>query len=346
MAAPLKLTDKMADGPMAKDGDPSSPALIPVGTRRTAAPVPVTRPFILIGSRNRSHLHLVSKTISRNHACLIRGERGYYLRDLASRTGVIVNGRRVKETDLRDGDSVEIGSFRFMYTCPALSADSQSVSTSAALSVNGGTVTPLEGRTFLIGRRGKSDISLTGTEVSKSHALLFQLDARHFVRDLGSRTGTFVNGEQVRQRLLEFGDEIRVGDTIFRYLPLGPGLPDLPVDEPCNLGEPSDSDDPLAITPAPAPAREEPPPPRRIRTEERSIPIAFDVPSPETAAVEQQPGDSEPEELAELEEFDDDTGPVPMRGADGQPIYIRMHVTNPLFYFPALADYIDPRQGG
>src|SRR4029079_18912015 len=105
----------MPDQPAPQLGDLSVPALLPVADRQGARPISLNRPFVLIGSRNRAHLHLVSRTISRNHACLIRGERGYYLRDLASRTGIIVNGRRVKETDLHDGDSVEIGTFRFKY---------------------------------------------------------------------------------------------------------------------------------------------------------------------------------------------------------------------------------------
>jgi len=39
----------------------------------------------------------------------------------------------------------------------------------------------------------------------------------HFVEDLGSTNGTFVNGREVVEAQLMLDTELRIGETIFRY---------------------------------------------------------------------------------------------------------------------------------
>ena len=53
--------------------------------------------------------------------------------------------------------------------------------------------------------------------VSNVHAIIFEHDGHHYIRDLGSRTGTFVNGEQIHQQSLKFDDQIRIGDHQMRF---------------------------------------------------------------------------------------------------------------------------------
>jgi len=326
--------------------NPSGPTLLPIGAGE-AKPIPLSRPFVLIGARNRAHLNLVSKAISRNHACLIHNEHGYYLRDLASRTRIIVNGNRVKETDLRDGDSIEIGNFRFKYACPPNSADEHPDAANqipAVLAIDAGPSTPLEARTVLIGRRGKSDISLPGTAVSKSHALIFQLDSRRHIRDLGSRTGTLLNGKPLSQQALEFGDEIKIGDTVFRYQPLV---------APAELPEPPD--------PEPEPVASQAPPERNVTavvTEEpqatlESLPSIDQTRQPfevalsafPTAQEPQAQFDAEPEYQPESDQSEDNSGLVPLRGANGRPIFVKMHVPSSYAWFPAMASIVEQTAG-
>jgi two-component system cell cycle response regulator len=56
--------------------------------------------------------------------------------------------------------------------------------------------------------------------VSRRHSRLERRDERVFVVDLASTNGTYVNDEAqpVRERPLERGDRLRIGDTIFKYL--------------------------------------------------------------------------------------------------------------------------------
>ena len=81
-------------------------------------------------------------------------------------------------------------------------------------------VAVLGGSRYSIGKHGDADLSIaTDAAVSGMHVLLERAGAVWCVRDLGSRNGTFVNGERLfGERVLRDGDEIIVGRTrlVFR----------------------------------------------------------------------------------------------------------------------------------
>jgi hypothetical protein len=63
-----------------------------------------------------------------------------------------------------------------------------------------------------IGSSEAADILVADSSVSRVHALLEWLGGWWFVQDLGSRNGTFVNGERVQvRRALRPSDELRLG---------------------------------------------------------------------------------------------------------------------------------------
>jgi sigma-B regulation protein RsbU (phosphoserine phosphatase) len=64
---------------------------------------------------------------------------------------------------------------------------------------------------FEIGRRETNDLRLAGSEVSRDHAEIVADDGRFLLRDRTSRYGTYVNGEQIAERVLVHGDRIRLG---------------------------------------------------------------------------------------------------------------------------------------
>jgi sigma-B regulation protein RsbU (phosphoserine phosphatase) len=64
---------------------------------------------------------------------------------------------------------------------------------------------------FTIGRRSKSDLCLTGTDVSRDHAQIACDAGRFILRDQQSRYGTFVNDQPVSEKPLAHGDRIRLG---------------------------------------------------------------------------------------------------------------------------------------
>ena len=69
-----------------------------------------------------------------------------------------------------------------------------------------------------IGRSEDNLIQITEPCASRRHSVVVGTPEGFLLRDLQSQNGTFVNGEQVRERLLADGDRIQIGDVqlIFR----------------------------------------------------------------------------------------------------------------------------------
>jgi len=63
-----------------------------------------------------------------------------------------------------------------------------------------------------VGRHEDSMVPLDSPSVSSQHATLQQRDGLWYVRDLGSRNGTRVNGAEVEEALLRDGDRVAFGD--------------------------------------------------------------------------------------------------------------------------------------
>src|SRR5690242_8563256 len=91
------------------------PTLTPTGQFAGKPTLPISRSVTLIGSRKQARLQLISSSVSQNHALIVNADNGPYVRDLASRSHVFVNGQQVKEGQLHDGDELQIGRFTFRF---------------------------------------------------------------------------------------------------------------------------------------------------------------------------------------------------------------------------------------
>src|SRR6476661_5790104 len=91
------------------------PALIPLGHHAGKPPISLQKMVILVGSRQNAHLHLTSRHVSRAHALILSYGGSVYIRDLASREQVYINGVPQREAWLINGDLIKIGSFTFKY---------------------------------------------------------------------------------------------------------------------------------------------------------------------------------------------------------------------------------------
>ncbi|HWI54512.1 MAG TPA: DUF3662 and FHA domain-containing protein [Desulfobacteria bacterium] len=69
----------------------------------------------------------------------------------------------------------------------------------------------------IIGRRKTNEIYIEDANVSRSHASIDYSEGSHFITDLGSTNGTFVNGSRVSRVKLETGNVIKVGTTLLEY---------------------------------------------------------------------------------------------------------------------------------
>jgi hypothetical protein len=64
---------------------------------------------VVVGRSSRSDVQVRDPKLSRSHCEIRPTPHGYLLRDLGSKNGTFVNGARVTEARLRDGDRIQIG---------------------------------------------------------------------------------------------------------------------------------------------------------------------------------------------------------------------------------------------
>jgi len=84
--------------------------------------------------------------------------------------------------------------------------------------LNPGQLIPVEGESAILGRHPDCDIVLDSGAVSRQHARLFLHEGAYCVEDLGSRNGTFVNGQMVvGRRVLQESDELAICDMVFAF---------------------------------------------------------------------------------------------------------------------------------
>ena len=69
-----------------------------------------------------------------------------------------------------------------------------------------------------IGRTPDAAVFLDDVTVSRNHALLVQRQDGHYIDDLGSLNGTYVNRRRIESHLLDDGDEIQIGKYKLSYL--------------------------------------------------------------------------------------------------------------------------------
>jgi adenylate cyclase len=75
--------------------------------------IPLLKPVLLIGRRSSCDVCLRFPNVSSHH-CELKWENGYwYVRDLASRNGIKVNGERCDSKWLMPGDVLSVANHRF-----------------------------------------------------------------------------------------------------------------------------------------------------------------------------------------------------------------------------------------
>src|SRR5436190_5750287 len=82
---------------------------------------------------------------------------------------------------------------------------------------------PLEGATFpiegelTIGRDRQNTLAIEDRVLSRRHCAIQDADGNWSLRDLGSSNGTYVNGLPVTSRMLNDGDQITAGQSLFLF---------------------------------------------------------------------------------------------------------------------------------
>jgi hypothetical protein len=71
------------------------------------------KPVLLLGRHPDCDVRLKSRKVSRRHCCVARVDDGVFIRDLGSKNGIRINGRRVTEGHVGVSDELIIGRYRY-----------------------------------------------------------------------------------------------------------------------------------------------------------------------------------------------------------------------------------------
>ena len=82
---------------------------------------------------------------------------------------------------------------------------------------------PLEREVVILGRALEADVRINDYKASRRHAKITHVKnestrvLEYVLTDFGSRNGTYLNGERVKEAVLQNGDKITVGEHILRF---------------------------------------------------------------------------------------------------------------------------------
>ncbi len=99
----------------------------------------------------------------------------------------------------------------------------------AMLGLDPGQLFHIEGESTVLGRHPGCDVVLESAAVSRQHARVSNVGGKCYVEDLGSRNGTFVNGQPVvDRRPLAENDRLAICDLVFTFHDHPPSLTPTP----------------------------------------------------------------------------------------------------------------------
>jgi pSer/pThr/pTyr-binding forkhead associated (FHA) protein len=74
--------------------------------------------YITIGRSPDNHVHIDDQRVSREHAHLVFRDGKYFIKDNSSVNGTFLNGNRIVEEPLREGDEARLGSYHLKFSYP------------------------------------------------------------------------------------------------------------------------------------------------------------------------------------------------------------------------------------
>ena len=169
---------------------------------------------ITIGRSPENQVRLDYEVVSWTHARILRKGEGWIIEDLNSRNGTALNrfDNKIQRAELQPEDEIYLGSYKI----PAsriLARKHLTQGEDTFERVN------FRGEQMVLGRDPSCDYPLDYPMISWRHALLRRTSEGIYVEDLGSRNGTFVNGERISGKApIRPGQEIGLGSFRFQFL--------------------------------------------------------------------------------------------------------------------------------
>ncbi len=114
---PAKTGKHEAIGPR-RNPPPGASAIVLCGFYE-GLEIALDRDRVVIGRGRKADLALAEVTISRAHAALGFDADGFFVEDLGSTNGTLVNGALVEKQQLKNDDEIQMGKLRIGVTLPA-----------------------------------------------------------------------------------------------------------------------------------------------------------------------------------------------------------------------------------
>lgn len=200
--------------------------------------IPATN-SITLGRNRDCVIYIESADVSRHHAEIFLTPEGrYFVRDLGSRNGTLVDGRPATQANplpLNPGTMITTGTTLLIFEgfhAPTMLIDHRlnqdasahtdnsvvSENVQASLILTTGQHFVLEGEQLTVGRAVTNQVVIEAKSISRYHARLQRTAKGYTVIDLGSTNKTFVNNKLADSPILLYsGDVVRFGDVVTTY---------------------------------------------------------------------------------------------------------------------------------
>lgn len=152
--------------------------------------------------------------ISRKHVCFTKTAYGWTVEDLGSANGTFLHDRHnalLSPMEVTEKDVIYMGSYRFPVSrlhdfkdVLGRRHERERMSFSVGKKV------------LTLGRGEDNDIVLDEPQVSRHHARIVRAEDGHYIEDLASANGTFLNGDRVGRAKITEADTLSFGTTAVR----------------------------------------------------------------------------------------------------------------------------------
>lgn len=194
----------------------------------------------ILGRAEDADVLLDDPRVAERHARLVVSDQGLVVEDLSSTATLLVDDQIVSRAEPAPGQSVWIASFELKWEAgPAPAPEERTVvvpaggeeftdeatvvlsaeeeAPEAVFTVREGNLPQdsyrVRGRA-VVGRAADCDLVLPVGTVSRRHAEIVVTPQGVTVRDLGSTSGTLVNGRKIQEAALTPGDRLRLGEVV------------------------------------------------------------------------------------------------------------------------------------
>jgi Ca-activated chloride channel family protein len=171
----------------------------------------------VIGRAKTADIRLNSERVSRYHAKIVAQRGSFFVMDLGTADGTMLNDQRVESHLLTSGDLITAADVRFRYTETKEQVEEPRL---MALTSDGNIYVVERDRLFVMGSSRACTMVIPSKQVGRQHAAVRYKDGKYWLEDYGSDFGTYrKNGKRLTERVqIRDEDEFMMGDWLVRFV--------------------------------------------------------------------------------------------------------------------------------